>query len=97
MVYFILIFSGKVIICLCFYLVLNDDGYPCFYDYQPFSSLTACHLLEFRPSNNFGKVRIYPAGLAIAPFVLTLLFCGCDLAAPGGAVRRPISSGARKK
>ena len=35
--------------------------------------------------------------LAIAPFVLALLFCGCDLAAPGGAMRRPIPSGARKK
>ena len=54
-------------------------------------------VLVLRPADIFGEVRIYPAGLAIAPFVLALLFCGCDLAAPGGAVRRPISSGARKK
>ena len=42
---------------------------------------------QLRPADIFGEVRIYPAGLAIAPFVLTLLFCRGDLAAPGGAVR----------
>ena len=45
---------------------------------------------QLRPADIFGEVRIYPAGLAIAPFVLTLLFCGCDLAAPAGALRQPI-------
>ena len=43
--------------------------------------------LQLRPADIFGEVRIYSAGLAFAPFVLTLLFCGCDLATPGGAVR----------
>ena len=43
--------------------------------------------LQLPPADIFGEVRIYSAGLAIVQFVLTLVFCGCDLAAPGGAVR----------
>ena len=43
--------------------------------------------LQLRPADIFGEVRIHSAGLTIAPFVLKLLFCGCDLATPGGAVR----------
>ena len=34
--------------------------------------------LQLRPADIFGEVRIYPAGLAIAPFVLMLFFVGGD-------------------
>ena len=43
--------------------------------------------LHLQPADNFGEVRIYPAGLAFASFGLTLLFSGGGLPAPGGAVR----------
>lgn len=43
--------------------------------------------LQLRPADIFGEVRIHSAGLAIVQFVLMLLFCGCDLAAPRGAVQ----------
>ncbi|MDY6278116.1 MAG: hypothetical protein SPL35_06850 [Bacteroidales bacterium] len=43
--------------------------------------------LQLNPADIFGEVRIYPAGLAIVPFVLALLFCRGNLATPRGAVR----------
>jgi hypothetical protein len=58
--------------------------------------------LQLRPADIFGEVRIYPAGLAIAPFVLMLFFVGGDEAeilrcAQNDRARCPFGSGLKGK
>lgn len=57
---------------------------------------------QLRSADIFGEVRIYPADLAIAPFVLMLFFVGGDEAeilrrAQNDRARCPIGSGLKGK
>ena len=58
--------------------------------------------LQLRPADIFGEVRIYPAGLAIASFVLMLFFVGGDGAeilrcAQNDRARCPVGPGLKGK